>query len=284
MDFSIIIACFNHGLYIKEALENLGPLEEIVYEIIIVNDGSTDELTKNILIELENTQFFIPLKILHQANSGPAAARNYGITHSNGKYILPLDADNTISIEYLIKSKKLLDSYADLSIIYAKPTFFGEIGTFREWVLEDFNITRLLKENYIDTCAVFRKDVWVTNGGYDSQIPYRGIEDWVFWLDAYVNGYKFFYINEELFRYRILPNSVGSNLNQGDKVKANMAYILKKYPELYAGAWLELVRQNTSIQNRFNSLKDVYNKDIKNPLKSLLKYFYRNITNKKLEV
>lgn len=114
---SIVIPCFNHGKYIADALQSIANTQiQYSYEIIIVDDGSTDSLTINKLLELEQAGFHI----IRQQNGGPAKARNTGIEQAIGKYILPLDADNKIHPNYINKGIPLLESgFAD--IIYAKP-------------------------------------------------------------------------------------------------------------------------------------------------------------------
>lgn len=119
---SVIIPCFNHGKYINEAIESL-LLDENNYstEIIIVDDGSTDLNTIQELEILRNKGF----TVIKQVNGGPAKARNTGIAIAKGKYILPIDADNKIKIDYINKSIPFLETN-HYDIVYAKPIFWNE--------------------------------------------------------------------------------------------------------------------------------------------------------------
>ena len=80
---SVIIPCYNQGKYIEECINSVKNQDYENIEIIIVNDGSTEQETKDILNDLKNDK---SLKIFNIKNSGVAYARNYGIKKSNGKY------------------------------------------------------------------------------------------------------------------------------------------------------------------------------------------------------
>jgi len=99
---SIITACYNQGNFLKEAFASI-ELEKHknVFEHIVINDGSTDPETIEILREFENRG----VKVIHQQNKGLGAARNAGIKISKGKYILPLDCDNKIEPSVMIEAK-----------------------------------------------------------------------------------------------------------------------------------------------------------------------------------
>ncbi len=120
-ELSIIIPCFNHGLFLQEALDSIVKHEILyTYEILIIDDGSTDEYTLNKLEELKKQGYHI----IHQPNKGPAFARNTAIQNAKGNYILTLDADNKITGEYINKSIPILEK-GDYHIVFCAPIFFG---------------------------------------------------------------------------------------------------------------------------------------------------------------
>jgi glycosyltransferase involved in cell wall biosynthesis len=97
---SIIIPCYNHGKYIMDAISSVEKIEDKnLYELIIINDGSTDEYTNTLLKELSDKGYYV----IFQENKGLATSRNNAIAISKGEYILPLDADNKIRPEYIYK-------------------------------------------------------------------------------------------------------------------------------------------------------------------------------------
>jgi len=220
---SIIIPCYNQGIYIEEALQSILQCEDkSIYEIIIVNDGSTDEITLNKLKEISAKGY----TMINQANKGLGAARNAGIKAACGKYILPLDCDNKIRPEYIYEGIKLLDKDPSLDVVYSDAEYFGEkTGT---WESGEFNLQRLMIENYIDACAIFRKSTWERIGGYDENMPVMGYEDWDLWLRiAFQNG-KFAYINRMLFYYRYSSKSMIHTV-QKNKLSIIFEYMEKKH-------------------------------------------------------
>jgi glycosyltransferase involved in cell wall biosynthesis len=220
---SIIIPCYNQGNFLEEALQSISQCKDkLVYEIIIVNDGSTDTATIAILKELSVKGF----NIINQPNKGVGAARNTGIKAALGKYILPLDADNKIRPEYIYEGIKLLDESSELDVVYANAEYFGEKKGL--WESGEFNLQRLMLENYIDACAVFRKSTWERVGAYDENMPIMGYEDWDLWLRIAFQDGKFKYINKVMFDYRYSSKSMIRSIHD-DKLKAIYEYLDKKY-------------------------------------------------------
>src|SRR6266540_5603640 len=124
---SLITPCYNHGIYIHEAIASI-PYEKLTYEIehIIVNDGSTDPFTLEKLNQLEENGY----KVIHQENLGLAAARNNAIKVAKGKYILPLDSDNKLHENYLTKAVEILENDDSIDVVYGDCLFFGEKNSY----------------------------------------------------------------------------------------------------------------------------------------------------------
>src|SRR5438309_8808465 len=89
---SVVMPCFNHGEFLPEAAASVARLGREDIEIVVVDDGSTDERTREVMDELAERG----TKVIRQENKGLAAARNAGIAASQGEYILPLDADDRL--------------------------------------------------------------------------------------------------------------------------------------------------------------------------------------------
>ena len=233
---SIIIPCYNQGHYIEEALDSIDKSSlKYPIEIIIVNDGSTNEQTIKKLAELAKNEHIL---LINQKNMGLAIARNVGITHAKGNYILPLDADNKITSEYINKAvAKLLEGCCD--IVYGEPIFFGEDIKRRKYKSQNFNIYDLLERNYIDACAIFTKDVWIKNKGYDNYMPIKGYEDWEFWINAYSNGFSFFFLKQPLFYYRITENSMVDSYSK-EKFMQVHHYLIQKHTLLFLQFFIKL--------------------------------------------
>jgi Glycosyltransferases involved in cell wall biogenesis len=200
---SIIIPCYNHGQYLIDAIRSVEECnDKNLYEIIILNDGSTDKLTTDLFQQLNNDGY----NVINQTNQGLGAARNNAIKNAKGQYILPLDSDNKISPEYIYESIKIFDEQPEVAMVYGDAEYFG--GKTGRWNVGEFNLQKLMLGNYIDACAVFRKSVWEALGGYDEKMPVMGFEDWDFWLNMSFKNYAFHYINKIMFYYRVLPESM----------------------------------------------------------------------------
>ena len=141
-----------------------------LWELIIVNDGSTDEETLRVLVELRKEGY----RIIDQENQGLGAARNTGIRESAGEYILPLDSDNKIRPEYLLTGIEILEASPDVGVVYGDAEYFGEKTGI--WKGQEFDRTELLVGNYIDACAVFRRGIWEQVNGFEVEMPRQGIE------------------------------------------------------------------------------------------------------------
>lgn len=233
---SIVIPCYNHGKYIDETIQSIEQISDTnLYEIIIVNDGSTDEYTNRRLDELAATGRY---KVVKQENGGVAKARNHGFSLVRGEYILPVDSDNKITPAYVHRSLEILDANPDVAVVYSDSSLMGlETGTR---VAGAFNLQRLMLANFIDNCAVFRKSMMDNIGLHDTYHTINGIEDWEFWLRAAFNGYKFHYINEPLYEYRVLPNSGAARLNASKtKGNSNMDYFRQKHPYYFGPQYVD---------------------------------------------
>ncbi len=222
---SIIIPCYNQGTYLKEALASLELCNKNLFEVIIINDGSTDDYTNSFLNNLENSGY----NVISQENQGLGAARNAGIKNATGDYILPLDADNKIYPAYITKAIEIMNNNDDIAVVYGNAQYFGD----REGVLKPkaFNLQRLMLGNYIDACAVIRKSSLEAVGYYDN-MKIMGYEDWDLWLRMAFGGYKFFYIDEVLFEYRVSKNSMMRTLNADIKKQNEIErYLMKKFSD-----------------------------------------------------
>lgn len=254
---SIIIPCYNHGHHLREAVHSVRNLQGVSFEIIVVNDGSTEAFTIQVLSELEKEGY----RVIHQPNLGLGAARNTGIRHSKGKYILPLDSDNKIKHEYIYESIKFLDA-EKADIVYGNPEFIGEIQHYRLFKPDKFDIVTIFRDNYIDACAVYRKTVWEKNKGYETNMPFQGHEDWEFWINAFSNGFVFKYLDKNLYYYRICGDSMIVDTHKENRKLENHKFIIRKHLDLFIGQYVHLCqfRKITQLEKR-------------KPLRASLRYF-----------
>ena len=203
MKVSVIITCYNLGTYIKDAVSSVQKQTYTDYEIIVVDDGSTDAKTTRILRGLERGN----VKIYRIKNRKLPGARNYGIKKAKGDYIVCLDADDKLANHYIEKTATILDKdeKKELGFVTTWIQEFG--GRSSIWKTSEFNVPELLVQNVIQVASMFRKDVWTETGGYNENLN-NGYEDWDFWLRIVEKGYKWVCIPEPLFYYRIRKGSM----------------------------------------------------------------------------
>lgn len=233
---SVLIPCYNHGEFILDAIASVETCQKPIYEIIIIDDASTDELTKQTITYLKEQGYKV---IQNPENSGLAASRNKGVQAANGRYFLPLDADNRIRSEYITKSVKILDKHSEIGIVHGYAELFGEKTGV--WEFPQVNLSQILAGNQIDACAVIRKQVWEDCGGYDPKIPEQlGYEDWDFWLSALEKQWQFYRIPEVLFEYRFRHDSMVSACNLPENRRKLVKYISNKHLRLYKAHFVDV--------------------------------------------
>ncbi|MEI6214126.1 MAG: glycosyltransferase family A protein [Desulfuromonadales bacterium] len=222
---SVVIPCFNQGAYVEEAVKSVLLQSFDDYEIIIVNDGSTDVETNRILSGFENQK----IRVLHTENMGLASARNNGIREARGTYILPLDADDRIGPTYLEKAVDYFDRMPDVGIVYCYAEFFGDRQG--QWYMPEFSLRWMLFSNLIFCSAFFRKDDWERAGGYNPNMS-RGLEDWDFWLAILELGKGVYCIPDVLFYYRVREESMLRSMNRDVHVEMHLQ-IMRNHPQLF---------------------------------------------------
>ena len=224
---TIVIPCFNDGEYLVDAIASVERTVAAPYELLIVNDGSRDLHTLGLLDRLRRAGY----RVIDQENEGLARARNRGIAEAGAEIVLPLDADN-----------QLLPQFVDaaLEVLARSPSVMGVYGDRRESGLRSGRVAvgvpdldRLLCGNYIDACAVIRREAWRACGGYDATMPAQGMEDWDLWLSMLERGFTLHRLDMETFDYRVRPGSMLSR-TQAPDVRASLErYVLAKHASFY---------------------------------------------------
>jgi len=203
-------------------------LEQSYYnwECLIVDDGSPDN-TKEIAeawVSKDNR-----FKYHFKDNGGLCSARNYGIAKAKGTFILPLDADDKIVEEYTERAIQAFENDPSLKVVYCIAEKFGAIK--EPWVLPEFSLHNLSRNNMIFCSALFRKTDWQLVGGYDENMKY-GWEDWEFWIAMLKDGggvHKLDYVG---FFYRIKEGSMLLEIDS-EKSKIMMEYLNVKHADFF---------------------------------------------------
>ena len=268
-DVSVVIPCYNQGEYIQEAIESVFKHTYTNFEIIVIDDGSTDGKTIDILDRLS----YPKTTLIRTENRGLPSARNTGISESRGEYILPLDSDDRIAGSYLEKGVKILESNRDAGIVYCKAALFGAVN--QPWDLPDFDMKLMLEKNIIFATALFRRVDWETVGGYKKDMIY-GYEDYDFWLSILELGRKVYCIPETLFYYRKY-NKKKSMFDKVDYNKRKYSFdkIYERHYKLYQNHVDVLFRKISKLENKIIREKEKKEKRIDRKIKRIIKTVFR---------
>lgn len=212
---SVIIPCFNYGKFVGGAIDSVLAQTLTNIEVIVVDGGSTDNDTLEILKTIQKPRTRI---LFRDGRHLVGDNRNYGIELARGRYVCCLDADDTLDATYLEKAVFFLEAYG-YDIVSTAINFVGA----REGqvdIMERPDLTDMVNGNHVLTCAVFRRQLWQKVGGYvDVGIGKHHVaEDWDFWLRLAAGGARIRNISGEyLFNYRIHE---GGSLSSSADVKS----------------------------------------------------------------
>ena len=229
---SIIIPVYNTGQYLQECLDSVLNQTFADFEVICIDDGSTDN---SYLILEKYAKKDSRIKIFkNHSNIGCVATKNKAISKSQGEYIYPLDSDDIILPETLQKLYSAIQCGLG-DIVSCDAAMFGARCGILE--LPAPTIANFAVQNCIINSALFKKSdfLQLPGGGYDSNFN-ESLEDYDLWLNFVYNLKKRVYrIPECLYRYRIRTAEQGSrNLSSADKHAQLSDYCKLKYPEINA--------------------------------------------------
>jgi glycosyltransferase involved in cell wall biosynthesis len=207
---SVVIPVYNGEKTIRETLESVLNQTFQDFEIIVINDGSSDATLK-IVSSLKAPG----LKVFSYPNVGQSASRNRGFSHSTGEFIAFLDADDLWTPNKLEAQLKALQDNPQAAVAYSWSDFIDESGQFlraasRSSVSGDV-YAKLLLTDFLDNCSnpLIRRQALIEVGGFDES--FRPADDWDMWLRLAAR-YHFVVVPAPQILYRLSANSESSNL------------------------------------------------------------------------
>lgn len=215
---SIIIPVYNAEIYISDTISSVLAQTHQDWEMIIVDDGSTDNSLTKIKQYSQNDS---RIKIILKTNSGVSDSRNAGILISKGDFIAFLDADDVWldanlekKIEYL-KSNNAHVVYSDCEVIDENSNAKNRLFETKEKpTLDDI---LLLEGNYITAPSgtIFKKEVFNTIGLFDEKLSNNADQD--IWIRLLTNNFEIALLNNKLWKYRVHSNNMSSNIQLLEK-------------------------------------------------------------------
>lgn len=190
---------YNQAQFIDESIQSVLNQTYRHYELIVVNDGSTDD-TQAKLEKYKNQ-----VCIINQTNSGRSNAGNVGIENSKGTYIAFLDSDDLWDKDFLKNTVEFLESETKFDIVYTGWDFINEYGVKigkSNWPVQkkDYLYEFVLGAIFPIHAALIKKKCFIKCGGFDNSITIG--EDWHLWFRFALAGFKFTCIQEDLVKYR----------------------------------------------------------------------------------
>lgn len=229
---SIVITCYNYAEYIEAAIESVKSQTYDNIELIVIDDGSTDD-TEKVLKKISSKFKF---KHVTQENRGIIKTRNKALSLVEGEYIIQLDADDVLDLNYVQETLKYLRSkevdivYTNYSLFRDSPSKSFEISDFPEFDLE------ILKNvNFIHMASMVRTSV-AKKYKFDENLTELSHEDWDFFLNMCLHGSRAVLCKTTMLHYRSHDesrnNKLSSELDRSNYAKMH-SYIANKYSAIF---------------------------------------------------
>ena len=218
--FSVVITNYNYGAYLRNCVESVVAQEQRDCEIIIVDDGSTDD-SRDVIAKIIEDHPSAKLIPLFQQNSGqPAIARNNGIKIASGRFIIPLDADDMFANGYLQACRQVIEERPEVNLVTALCVHvYPDRNQLVRYGL--FCAGNLALANQIVIASAYSKSLWEKVGGYRENV--RGYEDWDMWLNMSLNGAVVAYLESVGLIYNAKDTGLfGNAKTRHDNLYANI--------------------------------------------------------------
>jgi len=236
---SVTMSAYNHEKYIAEAIQSILDQTLQDFELVIVNDGSTDN-TEQIIKSFHDPR----IKYIYQENQGPSACANTALRNSQGKYIALMSGDDVsyptrLEVQYneYIKGKpRLLFSHCDfidddsklLEGEHFASSFFNHPNRSREEILRYF----FFYGNYLNAVTCFtEKRIYNKLGKFDIRL--LQLQDFDMWLRAIIHGYEIEIIQQKLIKYRIRSGNQNLSAHRADSAERSLFESMKIYKRFF---------------------------------------------------
>lgn len=177
---SVVIPCFKQGHLLHEAIDSVLQQTYPHYEIIVVDDASPD-ITQQVVQQYPAIRY-----VRHEQNRGLGAARNTGIRHSTGRFLVVLDADDRLLAHHFETCLRVFRERPEVALVCGDFRWFGDKGTWHQHTCskDPDQYAALLRFGFITPphSVMVRRDVIVALGGFKEAVKFRGSEDRDCWL------------------------------------------------------------------------------------------------------
>jgi len=230
---SVVVPLYNHRGDVLSALESLERSSRVDWEVVVVDDASTDGGGEAVRAWLESHPHLSCRLVAHDLNRGLPAARNTGIGLTRADRLLMLDADNEVRPGAMSRLMAALDNDCEASFAYGIMERFSVDGPTGLLSCFGWDPERLRSSNYIDAFALLRRDALAAMGGYSEDSRVFGWEDYDLWVRMAEAGRHGVFVPEIIARYQVGHSSMISltNVSTADAYAA----LVDHAPKLMAG-------------------------------------------------
>lgn len=254
---SVVVTCYNHENYIEQCIRSIFHQTYRNIELIVLDDGSTDNSNEIIQEVLKDSPFVT--KFESHENVGVVKNRNMGLSLINGDYLLFVDSDNYLDMDYIEQLySKLIETNADIAYC---DLFNPEKEEFY-LKSREFDLTDFLNASFIDNCSLIRRNS-IGNARYDENLNRKKLEDYDFLLNLIINnGAKAVYQPNTKLNYRVFETG---SISGRDSVRHHYEVyleILEKYldklpHEIYQAVSDNLMTLEDRLENLINHHNEV---------------------------
>lgn len=219
---SVVIPFYNLGDYLEDTLKSFSGLKDLPFELIIVDDGSTDEQSLRKLDELQSRYSF---RLMHKENQGLAAARNSGAEIARGEFLAFIDSDDCMAPEFYRRAIRILQQYENVHYVGCWAEYFGDSnGYWPTWTPEP---PYILVHNTLNTSAlVYHRADFLRYGENDPNMDLV-MEDYDSLLCLLENGCCGVAIPEPYYKYRVRGKSMSHEAKENVRMSAYQKMVAK---------------------------------------------------------
>ena len=231
---AVVVTCYNLGKYLDEAVDSVLAQTFQDFEILVVDDGSTEPETVRLLSDYARPK----TRVTRIENRGLSGARNEGIRQTTAGYICCLDADDRLAPNYLERSVQVLDTRPEIAFVSHWLETFGDESYV--WKPASAGFPALLDMNSINGAALVRREALLKVGLFDETMR-RGCEDWDLWIGMVERGMPGVILPEVLFHYRRRHDSMSRVMMEGSTHVDLYRYLITKHRSSFEAHALDLL-------------------------------------------
>ncbi len=268
--YSFIIPVYNTGNYLLETLDSIANqnFDLNTFQVIVIDDCSTDENTKSIINKLiiDNNYKGLKLEIIqNKSNKWLAETRNIGAKIATGKYLVCLDSDDTIEKDFIKYIYLAFGAYPNASWVYPSVRKFGAMN--KQDIVENFSAKNLFLTNYCVAVSPLKRELWEQLGGqrtYKISPNIKLYEDWDFWQRALGKAKFGVPIKKIIFNYRQNISSLISRSENEGNLSTLLSY-RKNWTSIFGLKYADknYKKDNDNFTNNFGIFSKLARKIIK---------------------